>query len=88
MVNRRRSELDIINEILQISNKGVNKTTILYRCNLSYTQLVKYLNFLLEKNILEEKTSNNNGYSKTLYTTTEKGKDFLKDINKTLCYFG
>ena len=87
MVNRRRSELDIISEILKLSCEGAKKTEILYQGNLSYSQLQNYLLFLLEKNILEEKViDNNNGKSK-LYKRTKKGDELLEDINKTLSYF-
>lgn len=86
MFNSRRTELDIINEILTLSIKGAKTTEILYRGYLSYTQLKKYVSFLVEKDILSEKTvTNGNGYSK-VYTTTDKGLDFLKDINRTLAY--
>jgi len=87
MVNRRRSELDIINEILKLSRKGAKKTEILYQGNLSYSQLQNYLLFLLEKNILEEQIINKeNGQSK-IYKITKKGDDLLEDIGKTLSYF-
>jgi len=49
MVNNRRSELDIISKILDLSKSGAKKTEILYQGNLSYTQLQSYLPFLLEK---------------------------------------
>lgn len=87
MVNRRRSELDIINEILKLSRKGAKKTEILYQGNLSYSQLQNYLLFLLEKNILEEKiVKKDNGRSR-IYKITKKGDDLLEDISKTLSYF-
>ena len=87
MVNNRRSEFDIINEILKLSKNGAKKTEILYQGNLSYVQLKNYLLFLIEKEILEEKiVKNGNGYSK-IYHITEKGDNLLNDINKTLSYF-
>jgi len=87
LVNRRRSELDIISEILKLSRNGAKKTEILYQGNLSYSQLQSYLLFLLEKNILEEKiVSKNNGNSK-VYKITKKGDELLEDIGKTLSYF-
>lgn len=54
MVNSRRSELDIMGEILVLSKTGAKKTELLYQANLSYMQLQKYLPFLIENNILEE----------------------------------
>ena len=54
MVKNRRSELDIIAKILTLSKKGAKKTNILYKCNLSYTQIQDYLPFLIDKEVLEE----------------------------------
>jgi len=87
LVNNRRSELEIIGEILVLSKDGAKTTEILYRGYLSYTQLKQYLSYLLEKDILiEQNVSNGNGHSK-IYFLTDKGTDLLKDINKTLSYF-
>ena len=51
MFNKRRSEIQIIGEILELSRYGAKKTEILYQSNMSFTQLQNYLSFLLEKNI-------------------------------------
>jgi len=89
MVNTRRSEIDIIGEILNLSRDGAKKTEILYQGNLSYTQLQKYLPFLVEKDILEENVVNNgNGSSCKLYEITEKGSSLLEDIRKVLAHLG
>ena len=86
MVNNRRSEIDIIHRILSLSSDGARKTEILYQGNLSYTQLKSYLPFLLEKNILEEYSAYNNGYSAKMYRTTDKGSELLTGIKKVLKY--
>lgn len=87
MVNNRRSEFDIISDIIKLSRNGAKKTEILYQGNLSYNQLQSYLVFLVEKNILEIKNEGNgNGISKVYYCT-EKGNDLLNEINRTLSYF-
>jgi len=88
MVNNRRSELDIISEILVLSKGGAKKTEILYRGNLSYTQLQSYLPFLLEKNILEEHIVDNNGNLCKLYRITDKGSYLLEDIRRVLFHLG
>ena len=87
MVNNRRSELEIIGKILTLSADGAKPTEILYNGYLSYTQFKKYLPFLLERDIIAEKNIvSDNGRAK-IYMITAKGKEFLKDINKTLSYF-
>jgi predicted transcriptional regulator len=87
MVNRRRSELDIISQILSLSRNGAKKTEILYQGNLSYSQLQSYLIFLIEKNILEEQlVKKDNGHFK-IYKNTKKGDNLLENIKVTLSYF-
>ena len=87
MVNNRRSEMEIIAEILTLSMNGSKTTELLYQGNLSYTQLKNYLPYLLEKNILEEGYVINNGNTYRLYQVTEKGLNLLKDIKKILVHF-
>lgn len=88
MVNVRRSEFEIIREILMLSRHGTKRTEILYQCNLSYTQLQKYLPFLIERDIMEEQHVKNNGNSGKLYKITQKGLTFLEDIDRVLVHFG
>lgn len=75
-LNNRRSEMEIIAAILDIARRGVNKTNILYKANLSYVQLKNYVGFLLEKGLLE-----NIGRK---YSTTQKGRLFLITWQNTL----
>ena len=86
MVNARRSEFEIIREILMLSRDGTKRTEILYQCNLSYTQLQKYLPFLLERDIVKEHRVKNNGNSIKIYKITQKGNLFLEDIGKALSH--
>jgi len=71
---KRRDKLYIIAEILEIAKEGVLKTQIMYRANLSFTQLKDYLGFMLETNLLEKNKQN----GKDIYKATEKGLDFLQ----------
>jgi len=86
MVNNRRSEFEIISEILQLSMHGAKTTEILYRGYMSYTQMKQYLPFLVEKEILVEETVKNGNGNNKIYRTTNKGRDLLHHINKTLMY--
>ena len=71
---KRRDKLFIISEILEIAKDGVLKTQIMYRANLSFTQLNDYLGFMLETHLLEKIRQN----GKHIYKSTEKGLDFLE----------
>jgi len=76
--SKRRDKLYIIAEILEIAKDGVLKTQIMYRANLSFTQLNDYLNFML-KNALLEKASLND---KEVYKATKKGIIFLQSYRE------
>ncbi len=85
MVNdNRRSELDIITDILGLAANGTKKTNILYKASLSYTQIQNYLPFLIKKQILEECLVEEKDKSYTYYKITPKGLDLLQSARKTL----
>ena len=88
MLNNRRSEIEIIRDILLRSQSGAKKTEIMYQVNLSFFQLNSYLNSLLRIELLMERPIqfNGNGLGKE-YVTTEKGTECLSSINSTIMYF-
>jgi predicted transcriptional regulator len=71
---RGRDRLFIVAEILEIAMDGSLKTQIMYRANLSFTQLNDYLNFMLRISLLEITLEND----KDTYRATDKGVDFLQ----------
>ncbi|MEM5834299.1 MAG: winged helix-turn-helix domain-containing protein [Candidatus Aenigmatarchaeota archaeon] len=68
----RREEFKIIADILSLASRPINKTHIMYKANLSFTQLERYLRRVLSCGLLEQKNS------PITYQITEKGKRFLK----------
>ncbi len=74
MVARNRSRFEIVYDILSAARPSARKTHLMYRGNLSYQQLELYLNFMLEKQLLEVKRGF--GAAKT-YSLTEKGGKFI-----------
>ncbi len=77
---RRRDHISIIANILEISRGGILKTQIMYRANLSYTQLNDYLAFLLENNLITQSNVDIKGG----YQITKKGSDFLQTHRELL----
>ncbi len=75
---KRRDKLYIIAEILEISREGVLKTQIMYRANLSFTQLNDYLQFMVKINLLEKVPVG----GKDTYRSTNKGLDFMQRYNE------
>ena len=70
---KRRNQLTIMADILETAKQGTLKTQIMYKANLSFTQLHDYLTFMLNSELLEQnKTS-----GKEVYMATTKGSDFL-----------
>jgi predicted transcriptional regulator len=72
-----RGRLDIIANILSSAVGGVRKTSIMYKCNLSFKQLEIYLNFLLNKGLLKIFVKRESATSH-FFETTERGLDFLR----------
>jgi predicted transcriptional regulator len=71
---KRRDQLVIMTEIIGIARKGTSKTHIMFRANLSFSQLNQYLTLLLQANLLEK--FRNGG--KETYKATEKGLEFME----------
>ena len=83
-MGRRRGAVQIIIDILQISLKGVKVTHLMYKANLSYLTLQKYLSMMSKRGLIV-KICNNDG--STVYRATEKGKrvlDRLKEVKYVL----
>jgi predicted transcriptional regulator len=75
----RRSKIDIVVDVLEVTKNGVRKTAIVYKTNLNFRLAEKYI-LLLEKQGLLEKKSD-------IYFTSDKGKIFLgkaKDLTMQL----
>ncbi len=77
-VSKRRSNIEIIADILRTGEHGAGKTEIMYSANMSYTQTQRYLNFLLEKEFLQKIKL---GGTLTAYRVTDAGQGLLKTID-------
>jgi predicted transcriptional regulator len=71
-----RGKIEIMADVLALSTTGIKKTHIMYRANLSYEQILHYLNQLLTKGLIAQDVSDGS----LVYRTTEKGREFL------MCY--
>jgi len=77
-INQRRSNIEIIAEMLQIGENGAGKTRIMYNANLSYTQIQKYLGFLMSQGFIDKMEMGNPSVT---YQVTESGLKLLESIN-------
>ena len=84
-VNRRRSDIEIIAEMLKVGENGAGKTKIMYNANLSYTQIQKYLGFLMGQGFIDKMEMGNPSVT---YHVTENGLKLLKSINSVIEMLG
>jgi len=75
---RRRGEVDILTTVLSVASKDVRVTHLMYKANLSYSTLRRYLFAALDKGLIR-KVHNSDG--STVYKTTEKGRALLKKLS-------
>jgi len=71
---KRRDKLVIMTEIIGIAIKGTSKTQIMYKANLSFSQLKRYLALLSHHSLLERSAYD----GKEVYKATQKGVEFME----------
>jgi len=76
-MNQRRSNVEIIADMLKVGENGAGKTEIMYSANMSYTQIQKYLAFLLKQEFINKVKVGN---PVVTYQVTEKGTELLRNI--------
>lgn len=75
MSPKRRNELEVMRDVLNVCTKSAKKTRIVYSANLNFTRLNRYLHVLLSLGFLaEETTADGNVY----YKTTPAGAYFVE----------
>jgi len=72
-LSQRRSNLEIIAEILRIARRGARKTRIVYGANLNFKMLREYLKKLEDAGLIT--VSRGEG---SIVKTTKKGHEFLQ----------
>ena len=78
-LDRRRSSIEIIADMLRLGEAG--KTEMMYSVNMSYFQLQKYLNFLLDRKLIDKVKIGNPSVT---YRVTRKGMRLLRGIDVIL----
>jgi len=70
---KRRGKIEVIASILEAAKYQISKTRLVYKANLNFALLNKYLSFLIRADLIREIRKN----SSIFYETTEKGRYFL-----------
>ncbi len=78
-MGERRTTFEIYSDILWKCMVSKLKTEIVYQCNLNFSTINGYLNFLMSKKMIRQ----NGKY----YETTEHGKESLHSLDEALDTF-
>jgi predicted transcriptional regulator len=70
--NKRRSNIEISAEILKVALHGAKKSHIVYRANLNFEVVKKYLKRLNESGLINFPNFNNR-----IFKTTPKGREYI-----------
>ena len=77
-VNRRRSDIEIIADMLEVGENGAGKTEIMYSANMSYSQIQKYLGYLMGHGFIDKMKMGNPAVT---YQVTDSGLKLLELIS-------
>jgi predicted transcriptional regulator len=84
-LNHRRSNIEIIAEMLRVGENGAGKTEIMYSANMSYAQIQKYLAYLMSQDLISRVEVGNPSIK---YQVTDKGSKLLESINNIMEILG
>ncbi len=84
-MNNRRSNIEIIADMLRVGENGAGKTEIMYSANMSYSQIQKYLGFLMSHGFIDKVKVGN---PVVTYQVTEIGLKLLKSIDSVMGMLG
>jgi len=80
-VGRRRSNIEIIADILRVGESGAGKTEIMYSANMSYSQIQKYLDYLVNQGFIIKVNMDN---TMVAYRVTDRGFKLLQAIDNLM----
>ena len=77
-VGQRRSNIEIIADMLRVGESGAGKTEIMYSANMSYSQIQKYLGYLTAQGFIDKMKMGNPSVT---YQVTDSGLKLLQLIS-------
>jgi predicted transcriptional regulator len=84
-VSRRRSNIEIIADMLRVGESGAGKTEIMYSANMSYSQIQKYLDYLVSQGFINKVEMGNTVMA---YQVTDSGLKLLQAIDTLMGMLG
>jgi len=83
----RRGRLEIARDILMVAKTGAKPTELVYKANLNFNVIKKYLPEMEEAGLIEVEVINHGKKETRLYTTTGRGFEFLSSLERTLAMY-
>jgi len=83
-MKRKRGPLEIARDLLEVAKYGARPTALVYGANLNFNVIKKYLQELLDSDLISVDEIPHNGNMTRLYTTTERGLAFMDSVSRTL----
>ena len=84
-VNQRRSDIEIIADMLKVGENGAGKTQIMYGANMSNRQIQKYLGYLVGAGYIDKMKMGNPSVT---YQVTDSGLKLLQLISNIKVMLG
>ena len=79
--NKRRSNIEISADILKVAMNGAKKSHIVYRANLNFDVVKRYLKRLNEAGLINLPSLNGH-----IFKTTSKGKEYINQYENLNAY--
>jgi predicted transcriptional regulator len=80
----RRTQIEIIVAILEAALPGATKTTLVYRSNLNFTMVERYISILERKGLLSVGPPPDDNHNGGVYKTSEKGLEALATLRDAI----
>ena len=84
-VGKRRSNIEIIADMLRVGENGAGKTEIMYTANMSFAQIQRYLRYLVDQGFVNRIEMDN---TVAAYQVTDSGMKLLKAIDSLMDMLG
>lgn len=84
-VGQRRSNIEIIADMLRVGEYGAGKTEIMYTANMSFTQIQRYLQYLVGQGFINKVELDN---TMAAYRVTDSGMKLLRAIDTLMDMLG
>ena len=84
-VGQRRSNIEIIADMLRVGESGAGKTEIMYSANMSYSQIQKYLDYLMGQGFIDKLQLGGQG---VFYQVTDSGFKLLRILDSLIEMLG